>query len=231
MSGPYLVFHLLFQDTSFVRYALPLVPAVVFLAVQGVALAASACRACRGGRPRHVGASWWPRRCSRPTAPSPVQPCAWWPRCRPRRRDRGPAPWRCTTPSSVPSRPRRWISRPSCPRRRRWSGSSWRSTGGPAASSRSGSSPIPCAADLALIDPRSRLDVTEFTWPLVARPAFGGMRPSSVRWYRMPAPGWFVEEGWALTPETSGMARLMGRGPADGAHRRPGAAPAPARRG
>ena len=38
MTGPYLVFHLLFQDTSFVRYALPLVPAVAFLAVQGVAL-------------------------------------------------------------------------------------------------------------------------------------------------------------------------------------------------
>ena len=35
LAGPYLVFHLLFQDTSFVRYALPLVPAVAFLAVQG----------------------------------------------------------------------------------------------------------------------------------------------------------------------------------------------------
>lgn len=29
----------------------------------------------------------------------------------------------------------------------------------------------------------------------------------------MPAPGWFAEEGWSLTPETSGMSRLMGRGP------------------
>ena len=35
---PYLIFHLLFQDTSFVRYALPLVPVVAFLAVRGVAL-------------------------------------------------------------------------------------------------------------------------------------------------------------------------------------------------
>ena len=26
-------------------------------------------------------------------------------------------------------------------------------------------------------------------------------------------PGWFAEEGWALTPETAGIARLMGRGP------------------
>jgi hypothetical protein len=71
----------------------------------------------------------------------------------------------------------------------------------------------PMRSDLALVDPASRQDSTEFNWPLVARPAFGGMRPAAVRWYRMPAPGWFAEEGWSLTPETSGMARLMGRGP------------------
>ena len=38
---PYLGFHLLFQDTSFIRYALPLVPVVSFLAVQGLALVPS----------------------------------------------------------------------------------------------------------------------------------------------------------------------------------------------
>jgi hypothetical protein len=54
------------------------------------------------------------------------------------------------------------------------------------------------------------------------------MRPIDADLYRMPVPGWFVDEGWALTPETAGMARLMGRGPHLGpitAHvrRRPGA--------
>jgi hypothetical protein len=39
------------------------------------------------------------------------------------------------------------------------------------------------------------------------------MRPAAVRWYRIPTPGWFAEEGWALTPETSGMAGLRGKGP------------------
>jgi hypothetical protein len=29
----------------------------------------------------------------------------------------------------------------------------------------------------------------------------------------LPVPGWFAEEGWSLTPETAGIARLMGRGP------------------
>jgi hypothetical protein len=42
------------------------------------------------------------------------------------------------------------------------------------------------------------------------------MRPRAVQWYRLPPPGWFAEEGWALTPETAGVARLMGRGPSIG---------------
>jgi hypothetical protein len=42
------------------------------------------------------------------------------------------------------------------------------------------------------------------------------MRPRAVHWYRLPPPGWFAEEGWALTPETAGVARLMGRGPSIG---------------
>ena len=69
----------------------------------------------------------------------------------------------------------------------------------------------PMRSDLALIDAASLQDSTQFRWPLVARPAFGGMRPSAVRWYRIPAPGWFAEEGWSLTPETAGIAELMGR--------------------
>src|SRR6185503_9759452 len=39
IAGPYLAFHLVFQYTSTVRYALPIVPAVAFLVVRGVTLA------------------------------------------------------------------------------------------------------------------------------------------------------------------------------------------------
>ena len=39
MFGPYAIFHLLFQETITVRYALPLLPAVAFLAARGFALA------------------------------------------------------------------------------------------------------------------------------------------------------------------------------------------------
>ena len=37
--GPYALFHLLFQETPMIRYALPLVPPVAFLAVCGIAAA------------------------------------------------------------------------------------------------------------------------------------------------------------------------------------------------
>jgi hypothetical protein len=71
----------------------------------------------------------------------------------------------------------------------------------------------PRRSDLALVDPQSRHEVTEFRWGPAVSPTFGGMRPAALDWVRITRPGWFAEEGWALTPETAGMARLMGRGP------------------
>jgi hypothetical protein len=71
----------------------------------------------------------------------------------------------------------------------------------------------PRRSDLALVDPQSRREVTAFRWGPAASPTFGGMRPAALDWVRITRPGWFAEEGWALTPETAGMARLMGRGP------------------
>jgi hypothetical protein len=74
----------------------------------------------------------------------------------------------------------------------------------------------PSRTDLALIDPRSRDNRQDFLWSWQSLSDLGGMRPSAVHWYRMSVPGWFAEEGWALTPETAGVARLMGRGPSLG---------------
>jgi hypothetical protein len=74
----------------------------------------------------------------------------------------------------------------------------------------------PQRTDIELIDPQSRADYSDIRWSFRSLSALGGMRPSAVRWYRMPAPGWFAEEGWALTPESAGIARLMGRGPSQG---------------
>ena len=209
---PYLVFHLVFQDTSFIRYALPLVPPVVFLAVRGVSLVsvpavpvvaallsiagvaiASPVLVAYGSEAsptiRALEAMKAEARVSQPGAIAMHQTFV-----RPlEAEDVGIGP-------QLPSPPRlEWLELA-----KYW---------------KSGRTELlwfladPLRSDLALIDPTSLRDSTEFRWPLVARPAFGGMRPSAVRWYRIPAPGWFVEEGWSLTPETSGIAGLMGRGP------------------
>ena len=212
MAGPYFAFHLLFQDTSFVRYALPLVPPVAFLAVRGVSLVseravplvaalvsiagiivASPVLTAYGAEAspvvRVIGAMQADARTTRPGALAMHQTFV-----RPLEAED------VSVAKQLPAPPRlEWLELVKY----------WK-TGT--------TDPVwfladPMRSDLALIDPASRQDSTEFTWPLVARPAFGGMRPAAVRWYRIAAPGWFAEEGWSLSPETSGMAGLMGRGP------------------
>ena len=90
----------------------------------------------------------------------------------------------------------------------------------------------PRRAGLAEIDPRSRRLVG--TYGFVHRWRFtsallGGSRPARLQWWALGQPGWMLDEGWALTPEASGVARAGHRFPQDGpvvAHvrRRPGAA-------
>jgi len=228
MSAPYLVFHLAFQDTSFIRYALPVVPAVAFLAVRGAALAnqrgiiavaaalsiagvaiASPVLAAYGAEPSPTVRVLESMQADA-SAGTPVALAMHQTFKRPlEAEDVGFA-------TILPSPPRlEWLELVKF----------WRD---------GRTDPVwfladPVRSDLALVDPASLAESTEFRWPLVARPAFGGMRPSAARWYRMPAPGWIAEEGWSLTPETSGMAGLMGRGPHLGpiraqVRRRPGAA-------
>ncbi len=69
----------------------------------------------------------------------------------------------------------------------------------------------PLRSDLALIDvPPPR----EYRWPDGVGPLVGGARPNEVDWYVIPPPAWYLGEGWALTPETAGVAGEDGRGPA-----------------
>ncbi len=212
LAGPYLVFHLLFQDTSFIRYALPLVPPIVFLAMRGVSLVSLPAVPVVAALVSIAGVA----------IASPVL-VAYGAESSPARRalEAMQAEARATQPGALamhqtfvrpldaeevgigpqlPSPPRlEWLELVKY----------WKSAE---------TKPLwfladPTRSDLALIDPASLQDSVQFRWPLVARPAFGGMRPSAVRWYRMPAPGWFAEEGWSLSPETAGIAELMGRRP------------------
>jgi hypothetical protein len=216
MFLPYTIFHLLFQDTSFTRYALPLVPAVAYLAVRGSAwlspralVPAGAVLGLAGvvaGTQTLIGYAQSPAPAVQAVRAMNAAAVAGGPGAlamhqtfqRPLEAELiGVNP-------QLPAPPRReWLELASY-----WNGGHggvvWFLAD-------------PRRTDLALIDPRSRRDSTAFRWGPSTRPTFGGMRPAAVDWVRLGPPGWFAEEGWALTPETAGMARLMGRGPHLGA--------------
>ncbi len=212
LGAPYFLFHLIFQDTAFIRYALPLIPLVSFLAVRGVAMlsepavpvvaAALSVGAVVIASPVLVayGAEASPtvRVLSAMQTEAKASPP-------------GAIAMHQTFRRPLEAEAIALAPQLASPPRLEWLEIEkyWRE---------GHTEPLwfladPVRSDLALIDPMSRRDAIAITWPLVTRPAFGGMRPSSVQWYRMPAPGWFAEEGWALTPETSGIARLRGHGP------------------
>jgi hypothetical protein len=69
----------------------------------------------------------------------------------------------------------------------------------------------PRRTDLALID-RSADPPRTYRWPLAHPVLIGGVRPNELDWYVFDAPGWYLEEGWALTPETAGVAQEDRRG-------------------
>jgi len=213
LSVPYLVFHLLFQDTVFVRYALPLVPVVAFLAVCGAALIGEYAAAGTA-----IALAIWSLVVAVPVLGAYASETS------PARRaldamreeiDRSGQPgalgmhqaFRRPLEAEEVSVTRVLRSPP----RQEWLESVrfWRE---------GSMAPLwlladPRRTELALIDPSSRRDSTTFRWAFNSLSTIGGMRPSDVTWYRLRAPGWFAAEGWSLTPETAGMAGLMGRGP------------------
>lgn len=71
----------------------------------------------------------------------------------------------------------------------------------------------PPRSDLRLIDPHALQKVQEYRWPFDASTLLGGVRPNVMDFYRIEAPGWYVGEGWALTPESAGVAADEGKGP------------------
>ncbi|MBM3778629.1 MAG: DUF2723 domain-containing protein [Acidimicrobiia bacterium] len=75
----------------------------------------------------------------------------------------------------------------------------------------------PRRTDMELLDRETRRDVQRYRWPVASRPELGGVRPTGSDWYRLPPPRWFVGRGWGLTPEQAGRAEVAGEGP----HRHP----------
>jgi hypothetical protein len=74
----------------------------------------------------------------------------------------------------------------------------------------------PRRTDLALID-QEHARTREYRWPFKGAVYVGGARPDELDWHVLSNPGWFLEQGWALTPEIAGITERDNGGP----HRRP----------
>jgi hypothetical protein len=208
---PYAVFHLLFQETVTVRYALPLIPPISYLAATAVA---------------------FPRRLA-PVLATPVLAFSLVlaiPAAVAYGREAHPA-FRAiadmvrAVPTDRPAgvyahyslrRPLQTLAAAALPvveprRSYEWMGpvDYWR---------RGGTAPIwfladPRRTDLELIDPQARRNVRHYSWIVGARNTLGGTRPLDADWYRLERPGWFVTEGWSLTPEAGGITVATASGP------------------
>jgi hypothetical protein len=71
-----------------------------------------------------------------------------------------------------------------------------------------------------VVDPmRTSIDLVQhgppvrYRWPLPYPVLLSGVRPNEMDWYRVDRAEWYVGEGWALTPESAGVAAADGRGP------------------
>ena len=227
ISVPYLVFHLLFHDMDFVRYALPIVPSLAFLAVVGIEIIAR-----QAALPVVGGLAIWAVVIATPvlqayaSEPSPVVRALDVMAGEDKRHD-ATLGMHHTFQRPLEAEEIPFTRRIASPPRREWLELAryWRE---------GHVEPVwfladPRRTDLALVDPRSRADRKDFGWRFVSLSQLGGMRPSAAHWYRLTTPGWFAEEGWALTPEAAGIARSMERGPhiapiVAWVRRRPGAA-------
>jgi hypothetical protein len=71
----------------------------------------------------------------------------------------------------------------------------------------------PRRTDLALFDAHARELKGSYRWSFPEFPFVGGVRPGSTDWYVMRPPGWMLDRGWALSAELGGVAARDLAGP------------------
>jgi hypothetical protein len=220
--GPYAIFDVLFQESITTRYALPLMVPMSYLAVRGCALSgesggivAATALAIFFAWTDDIAAYQY----SRMEAPAfrmladmaAEKEGSEAPQATPvlamhRRGDldmRRPIAWAGLPPISerLPAPPKHeWLELV-----KYWNGG--------------GQAPVwyvadPLRSDLALVGSGKR--PRRYRWPLQFPGLIGGVRPNEMDWYVIPPPQWYLGEGWALTPETAGVAREDARGPGFG---------------
>ena len=207
MTLPYAVFHLLFHEPVTVRYALPLVPLTAWLAVRGISrFAAPAVPVAVGALAAWALVLAVPAGMAYGTVAAPIfRAVAALASARQESSIVVASHRRVFTESR---RARTWLQEPSdvwlpAPRDFEWLEltRAWKSGhAGPAWFFAD-----PRRSDLALIDSRGS-QITPYRWPFDDEVFVGGARPGELDVHVYESPGWFLEEGWALTPETAGVA-------------------------
>jgi hypothetical protein len=211
--GPYAVFHLLFHETATMRYALPIVPAVGFLACYAVSglgrlpLSATAAALMVVSLARTVPAVQAYGR-----DPSPAFRAF---AALARTDGGGTAP--VLAMHAGMRRVEEWAAAESsarvlrAPHGAEWLGlvELWR---------QEPDSPVHFLADrrrtdLALFDPQARIRLASEGWTLPEVPFVAGTRPGAADAYAMRPPGWMLDRGWALTAEIGGVTAKHGGGP------------------
>ena len=204
---PYGLFHLLFQETLHVRYALPLLAPVAWLAARGAigvvqwrhAPAALVAAAAVVALPGAMSYGREPHPAFRAIADVTRDSAAV-------EGDLVFSHFSLRRP--LQAQPPANAEVVEAPRTAEWMGPVryWRD---------GGSAPVwfladPRRTDLALIDPHANRRA--YAWAVADRLELSGTRPLGVDLYRFERPGWFAGEGWSLTPEVGGVTRATGTG-------------------
>jgi hypothetical protein len=208
--GPYAAFHLLFHETVTVRYALPLVVPVAFLAAYAAAaLGRIGLTAAAGLLIAVMLAMTVPavRAYSRDGSPAfrAFEEAT-----------RGPGGGTLAMHAGT-RRVHDWLGGPvgwtvlSAPHGLEWLTlvEHWRRAPGSAARFLAD----PRRTDLALFDRRERKLDLQARWTFSEVPFVAGTRPAAIDLYSMQPPGWMLDRGWALTAEIGGVAARQGLGP------------------
>ena len=213
--GPYLLFDLLFQETFTTRYALPLVVPLAYVAVTGLrlvpgdlglagAVAIAIFSAHLGGTSIAAFAR----------APAPAFRLLSAMQSTARLAPEAPVIARDRRQSFDLRRPIAWVGDamppmaevlPSPPQHEWLEAVKYWNRGGRA--------PVWFVVDprRASVDLVQHGEAERFRWPLPYPVLLGGVRPNEMDWYRVERPEWYVGEGWALTPESAGIAEADGR--------------------
>ena len=213
LIGPYLFVHLLFHETVTTRYALPLIPVMVFLAVRGLSIVMltgatmSAAVAvlvvwslvvtlpsvrvyAKEGSPAFAAISQLHQRLQAEPGAVVAMHQAFL---------RSAQTQNFGTSRVLKAPPmREWLELTAF----------WRE---------GNTAPVwfladPARTDIELIDPLSRKTQQHYVWGFPRNRFISGMRPDVVDLVRIESPpGWFAEEGWHLTPETLNMSERLKR--------------------